>query len=89
MLECLGRQYQAVVLDVSASGMFVRTTASAPPGTPVRVRLRFVGGVCWELDARVARDPQAARACRPVPARGLGLQILDAPDGFAEFVESL
>jgi hypothetical protein len=89
LLDCLGKQYRAVVLDVSPSGLFVRTTAVAPLGTPVHVTLRFVGAVTWELRARVAREPQANCTYDPVPARGLGLRIIDAPEGFAEFVESI
>jgi len=87
--ECLGKRYQAVVLDVSPSGLFVRTTAVAPPGTPVQVTLRFVGGVTWELSAQVAREPQARSTYDPIPARGLGLRIIEAPEGFSEFVESI
>ena len=45
MLEFLDRRHRAVVLDVSASGLFVRTAAAVPPGTPVKVTLRFLGGV--------------------------------------------
>ena len=89
VLECLGKRYQAVVLDVSPSGLFVRTAALAPLGTPVQVTLRFVGGVAWELSARVAREPQARSTYDPIPARGLGLQIIEAPEGFVEFVESI
>ena len=88
-LECLGRRHQAVVLDISPSGLFVRTAAAVPPGTPVQVTLRFVGGVVWELSAKVAREPQTRSAYAPIPARGLGLQIIEAPEGFAEFLESI
>lgn len=88
-LECLGKQYQAVVLDLSPSGLFVRTTAVVPPGTAVEVTLRFVGGITWKLRARVAREPQADSTYDPIPARGLGLLITDAPSGFAEFVETI
>ena len=88
-LECEGRRYQAVVLDISSSGLFVRTTAIASPGTPVQVMLRFVGGVAWELNAQVAREPQALTHYDPIPARGLGLRITEAPEGFVEFIESI
>ncbi len=67
----------------------MRTTAMAPPGTPVQVVLRFVGGVAWELNAQVAREPQALATYDPIPARGLGLRIIEAPEGFAEFLENI
>jgi hypothetical protein len=89
VLECEGKHYQAVVLDISPSGLFVRTTAVAPLGTPVQVTLRFAGGVAWELDAQVAREPQALANYDPIPARALGLRITGAPEGFVEFIESI
>ncbi|MDH3521413.1 MAG: PilZ domain-containing protein [Myxococcales bacterium] len=88
-LECCGRFYPAVILDISPSGLFVRTTATAPPGTRVEVTLRLAGGHTWTLPAEVARDPQSNPALDPIPARGLGLRITDPPDGFAAFVADL
>lgn len=84
-----GQHHPAVVLDLSASGLFVRTATALPLGTEVEVTLRLAGGRTWDLRAEVARDPQLDRSRNSIYALGLGLRITDAPDGFAEFVASL
>ncbi len=86
---CAGKRYPAAVLDISPSGLFVRTAASPPPGTEVEVSLRLAGGSTWSLKAAIARKPIATAAQNSVTGRGLGLRILEVPDGFAEFVATL
>ena len=88
-LECLGRCHPAVVLNLSPSGLFVRTAVTAPRGTEVEVTLRLEGGKTWHLRAEIVRDAQAGSSRDLLHGQGLGLKIADAPDGFAEFVESL
>ena len=88
-IACRGRQYPAVVLDLSPSGLFVRTAIAAPVGTEVEVTLRLAGGKAWHLRAEIARDAQTGASRDLLRGLGLGLKITDAPDGFAEFVESL
>jgi len=88
-LACRGRHYPAVVLDLSPSGLFVRTAIVALRGTEVAVTLRLAGGKTWHLRAEIARDAQGGSSRDLLHGLGLGLKITDAPDGFAEFVESL
>jgi PilZ domain len=88
-LTCAGRSHPAVVLDISTSGLFVRTAAAPPLGTQVEVTIRLAGGQAWALVAEVAREPQAETALDAIQARGLGLKILNPPSGFAEFVTKL
>jgi hypothetical protein len=88
-LDCRGKRYPAVVLDLSPSGLFVRTATALPPGTDVEVTLRLAGGKVWRLRGQIAREPQADSRLNSVSARGLGLRIISAPDGFTEFVETL
>jgi hypothetical protein len=88
-LECRGRSHPAVVLDLSPSGLFVRTAIAVPPGTEVEVTLRLEGGKTWHLRAEIARDARDGSRPDLLHGVGLGLKIADAPDGFAEFVESL
>jgi hypothetical protein len=83
------RHFPAAVLNLSASGMFVRTATSPPIGTEVEVTLRLAGGKAWNLRAEIARDAQSGSSRDLLHALGLGLKITDAPDGFADFVESL
>jgi hypothetical protein len=88
-IECGGKCYTAVILDISPSGMFVRTAAAAPPGSDVEITIRVAGGQVWQVRAVIAREPQPASGRKAIPDRGLGLRITHAPDGYAEFVASL
>jgi hypothetical protein len=67
----------------------VRTAISASRGTEVGVTLRCAGGKTWHLPAEIARDAQAGWSNDLLHALGMGLRITAAPEGFAEFVESL
>jgi hypothetical protein len=87
---CEGKRYPAVVLDISPSGLFIRTAASPPAGTELEVKLRLAGGETWTLQTSIARKPRGGAAQGDIlSSRGLGLQILEIPDGFSEFVASL
>lgn len=88
-LEIGGKRIPAVVLDLSPSGLFVRTAIAAPRGTQVGVTLRCAGGKSWHLPAEIARDAQGGCNNDLLHGLGMGLRITTAPDGFAEFVESL
>jgi len=86
-VEVEGVSTKAVILNVSARGVFVRTNAKALVGAPAIVRIRRPGGVVWELEAEVARFRDRDQA--PASTRGLGLEILLAPPGFEEFVAEI
>jgi hypothetical protein len=88
-LDCREMRYPAVVLDLSPLGLFVRTATALPSGTDVEVTLRLAGGKVWRLQGQIAREPQADSRLNSVSARGLGVRIIRAPDGFTEFVETL
>jgi hypothetical protein len=86
---CASKRYPASVLDISSSGLFVRTAASPPPGTEVEVTLRLAGGSTWTLKAAIARTPITSGGQGSLTGRGLGLRILEVPEGFTEFVATL
>ncbi len=86
-VEVEGVSTTAVILNLSARGVFVRTNAKALVGAAAVVRIRRPGGVVWELEAEVARFQDRNQA--PTPTRGLGLEILLAPPGFEEFVAEI
>ena len=88
-LVCDGKRHLSAILDMSPTGIFVRTVAKPPVGTEVVVNVRLRGGQSWSLRAVVARAPQRTGAAHPIPARGLGLQLLEVPDDYAEYVGSL
>jgi len=86
-VEIEGVSTKAVILNVSARGVFVRTNAKALVGAPAVVRIRRPGGAIWELETEVARLRNRDQA--PASTRGLGLEILLAPPGFEEFVAEI
>ncbi len=86
-LEVDGKTHTGVIIDLSATGLFVRTNATPREGDPVRVVMRRPGGEVWEIRARVARKTD--RWQTPTPRRGLGLEIEEAPHAYHVFVCTL
>lgn len=82
-LACEGRSYPVVVLNISPSGLFVRTAVPLTDGAELEIILRVAGGRSWTLRAEIARRGDK------MLNRGVGLRLIDPPDDFAEFVESL
>ena len=80
-----GRKTSGMILDVSARGLFVRTsTGSAPrePGTEVRVVVRSADGEPFELMARLARAHVVRRELVSAADGGFGLEITSAPEAW-------
>ncbi len=88
-LVCEGQRLPVVVLNISPSGLFVRTATALPGCSEVEVVLRVAGGQTWTLRAEIARRPQDGQNGESMLKRGLGLRLIDPPEGFAEFVEGL
>lgn len=86
-LEVEGKSFTGVIVDLSATGLFVRTNVQPPEGSRVRVIMRRPGGAVWELETRVAR--KTGRFETPTPRRGVGLEIEEAPHAFHVFVSTL
>jgi len=86
-LEVEGKSFTGVILDLSATGIFVRTNVMPTEGSPVRVVVRRPGGEVWELQTRVAR--KTGRRPAPTPRRGVGLEIEEAPHAFHVFIATL
>lgn len=69
-----------MVLDVSRTGLFVRTTAAARPGEGVDVVLS--SGERIELSAQVVWQKRVPPRLRNVAEGGLGLRIRYAPEPY-------
>lgn len=79
-----------IVLDVSASGLFVQTSATPSPGSRVDVELTLPGGeqpLC--IHGRVARRRAVPARLRSVVQGGVGIAIDVAPEAFFRFVAEL
>jgi len=87
----LGRQrFSGVVLDLSASGIFVQTTAKPRPRDPVTLELNVPGQrEPLRLEAHVARLFVVPAQLATVAQGGVGLRIRNAPEAFFELLRQL
>ncbi len=53
-LDVGGKTFTGVIVDLSATGLFVRTNIQPAEGAAVRVIMRRPGGQIWELQTQVA-----------------------------------
>jgi hypothetical protein len=79
-----GHRYQGIVVDLSASGLFLQTDAALDPGTRVDVLLK--GSRFPEVIVRavVARRRLTPTLLASVIHRGVGLRIVEAPEAYYE-----
>ncbi len=77
-----GHRYQGIVVDLSASGLFLQTDAALDPGTRVDVLLK--GSRFPEVIVRavVARRRLTPTLLASVIHRGVGLRIVEAPEAY-------
>ena len=79
-----GHRYQGIVVDLSASGLFLQTDAALDPGTRVDVLLK--GSRFPEVIVRavVARRRMTPTLLASIIHRGVGLRIVEAPEAYYE-----
>jgi hypothetical protein len=83
-------RHSGMVLDVSASGLFVQTNASPAPGTPLRLELRVPGlSEPIEMQATVARKRIVPPRLRALLKGGIGIQLENPPEEFYAMVAKL
>ena len=80
-----GRRYTGVVLDVSAHGVFVQTSAKLEPGTMVDLELGIGPEETLQMQARVARSKLVPAELRSIAKGGLGLHIVIPPEEYFGF----
>ena len=85
----LGQRHAAITTDLSASGIYIRTTQAPPIGTTVRVHLHEPGGRVIEVDAQVVREHRPHRRDTTAQPRGLGLRIIAAPEEYFQLLTEL
>ena len=79
-----------MVLDISASGLFVQTNASPAPGTPLRLELRVPGlSEPLEMQAIVARKRIVPPRLRTLLQGGIGIQLENPPEEYFALVAKL
>ncbi len=86
-LQIDGRHHSGVVLDVSASGLFIQTNAKPDPGTPVSLEMSIPGSPRpLFFQAVVARQKIVPPQLLTVAQGGLGLLIQNAPEDWYAFI---
>ena len=83
-----GEHHGAIVTDLSANGLYVRTSKLTDVGTSVRIVLHEESGE-MEVDARVARWHRMSRHHTTGIPSGLGLQIVAAPETYFSMIANL
>jgi hypothetical protein len=85
-----GSRLAGIVLDISATGLFVQTSANPAPGTQLDVEIDIPGESKRPLlAARVARRKVVPPRLKSVVHAGLGLQIESAPEAFFGYLAQL
>jgi len=87
----VGRQrFSGVILDLSASGIFVQTSAKPRPGDPVTLELSIPGHrEPLRLEAQVVRLKLVPPRLVAVAQGGIGLRITNAPEGYFAFLTAV
>jgi len=87
----VGRQrFSGVIIDLSASGIFVQTSAKPRPGDPVTLELSIPGHrEPLRLEAQVVRLKLVPPRLVAVAQGGLGLRITNAPEGYFAFLTAI
>ncbi len=85
-----GRHHSGVVLDVSATGLFVQTNAKPEPGTAISLEMSVPGSSRpLFFQAMVARKKIVPPQLLTVAQGGLGLLIQNAPEDWYAFIASV
>lgn len=80
-----GRRHSGIVLNVSRRGLYVQSSATAPPGASVAVELTPSGRTAIELEALVVWKRVVPSRLRGVAHGGVGLQIQRASEAWYQF----
>jgi len=87
-LVIAGKRHGAIVTDLSASGLYVRTQEMPVQGARVRLILHEESGEI-EIDAEVVREHRMSRHHTTGAPSGLGLRIISAPEPFFHLLSEL
>ncbi len=83
------QRYTGIVIDLSATGMFVQTSATPKPGTPVMLEVQMIDGDTLQLHATVARLRNVPARLKTIVQGGVGLRLEGAPEAYFRLIEEL
>jgi Tfp pilus assembly protein PilZ len=81
-----GQLREALVLDVSAGGLFLQTDAALPLGAEIVLRLRPEDAAELEVRGRVVRRRFTPAVIASWLRRGVGVQLLAAPESYRDLL---
>ena len=88
-LQIEARHHSGVVIDVSATGLFVQTNAKPEPGTPVSLKLSIPGASqVLYFQAVVVRKKVVPPQLLTLAQGGVGLLIQNAPEDWYAYIAS-
>jgi hypothetical protein len=79
-------RHAGMILDMSASGLFIQTSAAHPPGTRVSLDLNLPNGGQLVLQGSVARRKMVPARLRSVETGGIGVRLDYAPEEFFQLI---
>ena len=83
------QRYSGIVLDVSATGMFVQTSVTPTPGTQVTLDVQLPNGDKLQLCAVVARRRNVPAHLKSIAQGGVGLCLEAAPEEYFRLIKEL
>jgi hypothetical protein len=89
-IEVNGARHSGIVLDVSASGLFVQTNVKPNPGSVATLRLSLPGEKePVAMTARVARKRAVPPQLLTVAGGGVGFAITEPAEAYLDFVAEM
>jgi len=85
-----GRNHGGLILDVSPGGLFIQSSAKVKPGDQLEIQTTLPG-----VEGRVRMQVEVVRKVivptqlLKVARGGVGVRIINAPEGFYQFMDSL
>src|SRR5262245_29716831 len=83
------REHNALVLDLSQTGLFIQTHAKTQPGDRLEVRLSGNDGDTLDLVVEVVRSLHIPQNLLMAAKGGIGVRITSAPPEYQQLVNSL
>lgn len=83
------QRYTGIVLDISATGLFIQTSVAPKPGTIVNFEMRLPSGESLSLQASVARRRNVPAHMQSIARGGIGLCLESTPEEYFALVEAI
>jgi hypothetical protein len=83
------QRYSGIVLDVSATGLFIQTSATPKPGSNVGLEVQIAPGESLPLQATVARRRNVPNHLKSIATGGVGLCLEGAPEEYFALIKEL